>query len=253
MEGTKRKLDQISSPPEASKESKQPRTEENASANPTPTPPKIIAKTVAVAAPIKYTAQQRKQQLQAKESDPLPFIPPSLIPEKFPAIAGTSYQDALKQINPNSTPQYVFPHNAPAKNALNPSSVPVRFFRTGADEKWEDPTLGDWNLSDYRLFIGDLGNDVTDELLARTFSKYSSFQRARVVRDKRTGKTKGFGFVSFLDPHDMASAIKEMNGKYIGNRPCKITKSKWQDRLDSDRIEKDRNYHFKKLQKQGTS
>lgn len=62
------------------------------------------------------------------------------------------------------------------------------------------------------MFCGDLGNDVTDELLARTFSRYPSFQKARVVRDRRTMKTKGFGFVSFKDPADFIRATKELNG-----------------------------------------
>lgn len=65
---------------------------------------------------------------------------------------------------------------------------------------------------DFRLFCGDLGNEVTDDILTRAFNRYPSFQRARVVRDKRTNKTKGYGFVSFKDPNDFARAMREMNG-----------------------------------------
>ena len=68
-------------------------------------------------------------------------------------------------------------------------------------------------LGDFRLFCGDLGNDVTDELLTRIFSRYPSFSKAKVVRDKRTNKTKGFGFISFKDPQDFIKASKEMNGE----------------------------------------
>jgi len=49
----------------------------------------------------------------------------------------------------------------------------------------------------------------------RVFGKYPSFQKAKVVRDKRTNKTKGFGFVSFKDPQDFIKAMKEMNGKSV--------------------------------------
>jgi RNA recognition motif-containing protein len=66
---------------------------------------------------------------------------------------------------------------------------------------------------DFRLFCGDLGNDVTDEVLTRVFGRYPSFQKAKVVRDKRSNKTKGFGFVSFKDPNDFVRAIKELDGK----------------------------------------
>ena len=44
------------------------------------------------------------------------------------------------------------------------------------------------------------------------------------------GKTKGYGFVSFRDPEDFIKAMREMNGKYVGNRPIKLRKSSWKDR-----------------------
>ena len=50
-------------------------------------------------------------------------------------------------------------------------------------------------------------------MLVRVFGKYPSFQRAKVIRDKRTNKTKGFGFVSFKDPQDFIKAMKEINGE----------------------------------------
>jgi len=105
-----------------------------------------------------------------------------------------------------------------------------RFVRMAAGSVWEDLTLAEWDQDDFRVFCGDLGNEVTDDTLGRAFSKYPSFKKARVIRDKRTMKTKGFGFVSFKDPGDFVRAIREMNGKYVGNRPIKLRKSCWQDR-----------------------
>ncbi|CDJ57272.1 RNA recognition motif-containing protein, putative [Eimeria maxima] len=108
--------------------------------------------------------------------------------------------------------------------------------RKAAGHIWSDPTLDEWSENDHRVFCGDLGNEVTDEVLASAFRKYKSFDKARVVRDKRTGKTKGYGFVSFMDPNDMLKAIKEMNYKYVGNRPIRVLRSKWKDReIDSQR------------------
>ena len=68
-------------------------------------------------------------------------------------------------------------------------------------------------LDDFRVFCGDLGNEVTDEILTRTFSKYPSLLKAKVVRDKKTNKSKGYGFLSFKDPNDFVKAMREMNGK----------------------------------------
>ncbi|XP_023239376.1 RNA-binding protein 42-like [Centruroides sculpturatus] len=95
---------------------------------------------------------------------------------------------------------------------------------------WEDNSLREWEGGDFRIFCGDLGNDVTDEVLTGAFSKFGSFIKAKVIRDKRTNKTKGFGFVSFKQPQDFIKAMREMNGKYVGSRPIKLRKSTWKDR-----------------------
>jgi exonuclease VII large subunit len=105
-----------------------------------------------------------------------------------------------------------------------------RILRSAAGEVWEDPTLLEWPENDYRIFVGNLGNDVTDEVLNKTFSVFPSFAKAKVIRDKKTLKSKGFGFVSFTDVNDYITALDKMDGKYIGNRPCKLKKSNWKDR-----------------------
>ncbi|KAK7344147.1 hypothetical protein VNO77_13460 [Canavalia gladiata] len=119
--------------------------------------------------------------------------------------------------------------------------------RKAAGQTWEDPILAEWPEDDYRLFCGDLGNEVNDDVLSKAFSRFPSFNMARVVRDKRTGKTKGYGFVSFANPSDLAAALKEMNGKYVGNRPIKLRKSKWKERTDHEALQKQKNQIQKKL------
>merc|ERR1719389_1018859 len=108
--------------------------------------------------------------------------------------------------------------------------TPGTILRKASGKIWRDPTLDDWPKDDYRLFCGDLGNEVTDDLLANAFRKYSSFQKAKVIRDKRTGKTKGYGFVSFSAPEDMVAALRDVNGRYVGNRPVRLKKSNWKDK-----------------------
>ncbi|GIL72024.1 hypothetical protein Vretifemale_2444 [Volvox reticuliferus] len=118
----------------------------------------------------------------------------------------------------------------PGGSKQQPGGKKKALLREAGGQKWVDPSLNDWPDNDFRIFVGDLGNEVTDDLLAKSFSKYSSFARAKVVRDQRTKKSKGYGFVSFLDGNDFAKALREMNGKYIGNRPCKLSKSSWEER-----------------------
>ena len=52
---------------------------------------------------------------------------------------------------------------------------------------------------------------MTTEMLTKAFAQYRSFTMARVVCNKFTKKSKGYGFVSFMDPADAIRAIREMN------------------------------------------
>ena len=96
--------------------------------------------------------------------------------------------------------------------------------------------------------MGNLGNEVDDNSLIRAFQSYPSFQRAKVIFDKRLRKTRGYGFVSFRNAECFSKALREMQvlllsalpcvpsitgvlqGKYIGNRPITIRKSEYQER-----------------------
>eukprot|EP01116_Phalansterium_solitarium_P011670 TRINITY_DN27430_c0_g1_i1.p1 TRINITY_DN27430_c0_g1~~TRINITY_DN27430_c0_g1_i1.p1 ORF type:complete len:304 (+),score=35.14 TRINITY_DN27430_c0_g1_i1:38-949(+) len=168
---------------------------------------------------------------QIDTSGPLPAYPAAA---PIPAKVGTSYQEAMRAAAPHAPVEYVFQHNAPKKvaQAAAPAKPagPPKFFREAAGVTWEDPTMADWDPNDFRIFVGDLGNEVNDESLARAFRHYPSFQKAKVVREKKTNKSRGFGFVSFSNGLDFGKALREMNGTYIGNRPCKLRKSTWKDR-----------------------
>ncbi|KAG5669349.1 hypothetical protein PVAND_017237 [Polypedilum vanderplanki] len=117
--------------------------------------------------------------------------------------------------------------------------VDKKTIRQAGGITWEDQSLADWPDDDFRIFCGDLGNDVNDELLTRTFSKFPSFQRAKVIRDRRTNKTRGYGFVSFKEPGDFIKAMKEFDGRYVGSRPIKLRKSTWKQRGIEERRKKE--------------
>ncbi|KAJ3306131.1 RNA-binding protein 42 [Kappamyces sp. JEL0829] len=117
------------------------------------------------------------------------------------------------------------PYEAPKKKSDK------KILRVGGGKIWEDTTLADWDQDDYRLFAGDLGNEVNEDILTKAFAKYPSLLKTHVVRDKRTGKTKGYGFISFHDPDDYVKAMREMNGKYVGSRPISLRKSNVKDHM----------------------
>ena len=97
--------------------------------------------------------------------------------------------------------------------------------RSGGGKTWQDPSLLEWDPAHFRLFVGNLAGEVTDESLLKAFSKYPSVQKARVVRDKRTTKSQGYGFVSFVDGEEYFQAARDMQGKYIGSHPVLLRKS----------------------------
>ncbi|EHY57958.1 hypothetical protein HRR83_009447 [Exophiala dermatitidis] len=97
--------------------------------------------------------------------------------------------------------------------------------RSGGGTQWTDPTLLEWDPAHFRIFVGNLAGEVTDESLLKAFSQYPSVQKARVIRDKRTNKSKGYGFVSFANGDDYFRAAREQNGKYVGSHPIIIKKA----------------------------
>ncbi|KAL2332172.1 hypothetical protein Fmac_019753 [Flemingia macrophylla] len=77
---------------------------------------------------------------------------------------------------------------------------------------------------DHSIFVGDLAPDVTDYLLQETFrAHYPSVRGAKVVMDPNTGRSKGYGFVKFLDESERNRAMTEMNGLYCSTRPMRIS------------------------------
>jgi hypothetical protein len=97
--------------------------------------------------------------------------------------------------------------------------------RHGGGKTWEDPSLLEWDPLHPRLFVGNLAGEVTDDSLLKAFSKYPSVSKARVIRDKKSTKSKSYGFVSFANTDDYFRAAKEMEGKYIGSHPVRIKRA----------------------------
>ncbi|MCJ1254204.1 hypothetical protein MMC24_002018 [Lignoscripta atroalba] len=97
--------------------------------------------------------------------------------------------------------------------------------RSGGGQTWQDTSLLEWDPAHFRLFVGNLAGEVTDDSLLKAFAKFPSVQKARVVRDKRTTKSKGYGFVSFTDGEEYFQAARDMQGKYIGSHPVLLRKS----------------------------
>ena len=75
------------------------------------------------------------------------------------------------------------------------------------------------------IFVGNLAWSVTDEELKSKFSEFGNVLSARVVTDKLSGKSRGFGFVD-MDDADAEKAIAGMNGYKWGDREIRVNEAK---------------------------
>lgn len=73
-----------------------------------------------------------------------------------------------------------------------------------------------------KLFVGGLAWATTDETLRKAFSVYGEISEARVVQDRETGRSRGFGFVTFASPDSAKAAQEAMNNALIDDRNVRV-------------------------------
>lgn len=69
------------------------------------------------------------------------------------------------------------------------------------------------------LYIKNLDDSVTDDILRDEFAAMGTITSARVMKDMKDGRSRGFGFVCFSSPEEATRAVNEMNGKIVANKP----------------------------------
>ena len=77
-----------------------------------------------------------------------------------------------------------------------------------------------------KLFVGGLPWAMTDEDLGKLFVGAGTVESAIIIKDKMSGKSKGFGFVEMSTEEEMATAISTMNGKEIEGRNITVSEAK---------------------------
>ncbi len=80
-----------------------------------------------------------------------------------------------------------------------------------------------------KLYVGNLSFSVTDDELQQAFASFGTISSARVVMDRMTGRSKGFGFVELEDDGAADDAISKMDGQTIGGRPVRVSEAKPQE------------------------
>jgi len=73
-----------------------------------------------------------------------------------------------------------------------------------------------------KLFIGGLAWATTDESLQSAASQYGEIEEVKIITDRETGRSRGFGFVTFVDDESAAKCKDEMDGLAIDGRNIKV-------------------------------
>lgn len=87
---------------------------------------------------------------------------------------------------------------------------------------WAYRTQQSRSGENFTLFVGDLSPEIDDDSLAATFSKFPSFVQANVMWDMKTGRSRGYGFVSFQNSQDAETVLQTMNGMSLGGRSIRL-------------------------------
>jgi len=77
-----------------------------------------------------------------------------------------------------------------------------------------------------RIYVGNLNYDTNDESLLALFKEYGQVESAKVVTDKYSGRSRGFGFVEMPDSAEAQKAIEALNGQEVDGRTLKVNEAR---------------------------
>lgn len=77
-----------------------------------------------------------------------------------------------------------------------------------------------------KLFVGSLAYSATDADLETFFQAAGTVQSAKVIMDRETNRSKGFGFVEMSTDAEAEAAVKDLNGKELNGRPVNVTEAR---------------------------
>ncbi len=77
-----------------------------------------------------------------------------------------------------------------------------------------------------KLFVGSLSYDVTDDQLAEFFAQAGTVESAKVIMDRMSGRSRGFGFVEMANDDEAQTAMDTLNGKEIAGRAIVVNEAR---------------------------
>lgn len=82
------------------------------------------------------------------------------------------------------------------------------------------------NVNKKKLYVGNLSYNTTDDSLKEAFAKAGDVEEAVVITDKMSGRSKGFGFVTYGTEEEAKKAIEMWDGKELDGRPLRVNEAR---------------------------
>jgi len=86
-----------------------------------------------------------------------------------------------------------------------------------------------------KLFVGNLSWGATEEELKDLFSTVGTVESATIIKDKMSGRSKGFAFVEMSTDEEAAAAVDALNGKDLGGRNLSVSEARPMEKRDDNR------------------
>jgi len=81
-----------------------------------------------------------------------------------------------------------------------------------------------------KLFVGNLPKEYTEDDLVQLLSEFGEPKNPKIIKDRETGQSRGFGFIEFDSKDEANAAIEALNGKEVGGRSLTVSEAREQQR-----------------------
>jgi cold-inducible RNA-binding protein len=86
-----------------------------------------------------------------------------------------------------------------------------------------------------RIFVGSLALTTTEAELRQLFTAYGRVERAQIITDRETGRSRGFGFVEMPNAAEAQAAMAGLDGRSLGGRLLTVTEARPREERDGPR------------------
>jgi len=93
------------------------------------------------------------------------------------------------------------------------------------------------------IYVGNLHYEVDEDFLKTVFEEYGAVESAKIIIDKYSGKSKGFGFIEMPNEDEGLKAVEALNGKEVKGRNLKVNQAREKSETNFKKTPKHKSYN----------